>query len=238
MIKINYIKPDESESPDDIAIYNIKIADNYKNLPSFCQSTVSWLKNDPSRDYQDLELLLRHLDLDTHLIARPKDLVEPDNNFILTIPNRINDTNTYDYVLWVSCKSKEEALKELLTYHTSYEENFECLSKTGCLTNNSKDLDIKKLSWMDGEQDAESKILSCELKYNFVSVRPIDSLNTIIADLIERLGKEPKKMVCGKYGELNVYALVIEGEIVSPIGWIEHSVDNIELIDFRTMKKI
>lgn len=238
MIKINYIKPDESESPDDIAIYNIKISDTYKNLQSFCQSTVSWLKNDPSRDYQDLELLLRHLELDTHLIARPKDFVEPNNNFILTIPNRINDTNKYDYVLWVSCKSKDEAIKELLTYHSSYEENFECLSKTGCLTNNSKDFDIKKISYIDGEQDEESKILSCELKYNFMSVTPIDSLNTIIKDLVDKYGKEPQKMVCGKYGEQNVYTLVIEGEIVSPIGWIEHSSDNIELIDFRSMKKV
>ena len=91
---------------------------------------------------------------------------------------------------------------------------------------------------MDEEKEEESKILSCELKYDFVEISQIDSLNIIIKDLIEKHGKEPQKMVCGKYGELDVYSLVVDGQIISPIGWIAHSPENIELIDFRNMKKM
>ncbi len=238
MLKINYIKPNEGESPDDIAIYNLKICDKYKNLQAFCQSTVSWLKNDPSRDYQDLELLLRHLELDTHLIARPKESMESNENFVLSIPNRTNDTNVYDYILWVSCKSKDKAIEELLTFHNSYEENFECLSRTGCLINKNLEVDIKETTISYNETDAYKKILSCELKYDFVEVDKVQSLNIIIKDIIEKKGKEPQKVLYGKYGESNIYALVIDGQIVSPIGWIEYSENNIELIDFRTLKKM
>jgi hypothetical protein len=240
MIKINYKKPEEDESPDDIAMYNMKISDKYKNLQAFCQSTVSWLKNDPSRNYQDLEILLRHMELDTHLIARPKKLLDSNTNFVLTIPNKINDSNVYDYVLWISCKPRLEAINELLSYHTSYEENFECLKNTGCLVNKDKNFDIKKISTVnkDEEKEEESKILACELKYDFIEISQIESLNIIIKDLIEKHGDEPKKMVCGKYGELDVYSLVVDGQIISPIGWIAHSPENIELIDFRTMKKM
>lgn len=238
MIKISYIKPNENESPDDIAIHNIVISDKFKNLPAFCQSTVGWLKNDPNRNYQDLELLLRHMNLDTHLIAQPKETINIQN-FKLSIPSKINDTSSYDYVLWTSCKPKEDALKELLTYHTSYEENFECLNNTGCLTNIDPDYDINKISVNpnDSDKDNEKKIVSCELKYEFITVSTIDSLNIIIKDLMDKYQEEPQKMICGKYGESDVYALVINGEIISPIGWIQYSPDNIELIDFRSMKK-
>ncbi len=242
MIKISYIKPNENESPDDIAIHNIAVSDKFKNLPAFCQSTVGWLKNDPNRNYQDLELLLRHMNLDTHLIAQPKETINIQN-FKLSIPSKINDTSSYDYVLWTSCKPKEEALKELLTYHTSYEENFECLSNTGCLTNIDPDYDINKISISVNciEKDNEKKIVNSELKYDFITISPIESLDFIIKDLIEKHNEEPKKMVCGKFGESNVYALVIGGVIVSPIGWIEHdeiNKESIEIIDFRNLKKI
>ncbi len=242
MIRINYIKPTENESPDDIAIHNIVQSDKFKNLPAFCQSTVGWLRNDPNRNYQDLELLLRHLDLDTHLIAQPKETINIEN-FKITIPSKTNDTDSYDYVLWTSCKPREEAIKELLTYHTSYEENFECLSRTGCLTNIDRDFDINKISEntnnsrSDSDSNNEKQIANSELKYEFVSMSTIDSLNIIIKDLMKKYNEEPQKMVCGKYGESDVYALVINGEIISPIGWIQYAPDNIELIDFRSMKK-
>ncbi len=240
MIRINYIYPNPDESPDDIAIHNIKISDKFKNLQTFCQSTVAWLKNDPNRDYQDLELLLRHLDLDTHLIAKPKEDIDIEK-FVLKLPNKIKDTNNYDYLLWTACKPKEDALKELLTYHSSYEENFECLKNTGCLTNTDIDFDISKISHTNSDNESEKKIITCELKYDFVQLSSIESLNLIIGELKDKHGQDPQKMVCGKFGESNVYALVIGGVIVSPIGWIEHDETNkesIEIIDFRNLKKI
>ncbi len=240
MLKIKYIKPNENESPDEISIYNMKIADKYKHLQAFCQSSISWLKNDPDRNFQDLENLIRILELDTHLIAKPSKLEETEN-FVIALPNKINDTNKYEYVLLISCKPKEEAIKELLSYHDSYETNLSKLLATGTLTVANKQIKIDEIAGVEKsslDNSNEKLIEKCELKYDFELVSDIELLNIIIEQIKNEKGVEPKKMLCGKFGDNNVYSLAIDGQIVSPIGWIEYSIDKIELIDFRKIKKI
>jgi len=235
MIKISYKNPDESESPDDICKYNMILSDNYKNLQAFSQSSLAWLKNDSTRNYQDLEKLLRELNLDTHLIARPLD-----NNILnditkLFIPNRTDQPKNLEYMLLVSCRSKEEALKELSLYHLSYEDNFECLYKTGSY-NSTEDLQ-KNFSYNSDNNPKENLILDSKLKYDFIRVNGKESINVIIQDLISKYNKEPEKTVCGKLGEEDIYSLTLDGQISSPIGWIEKD-DDYQLIDFRMIKKV
>lgn len=239
MIKISYKNPDESDSPDDICKYNMILSDNYKNLQAFSQSSLAWLKNDSTRNYQDLEKLLRELNLDTHLIARPLD-----NNILndiskLFIPNRTEQPENLEYMLLVSCRNKEEALKELSLYHLSYDENFECLDKTGCLsTESSNNEDWQKtFSYNSDNNPKENLILDSKLKYEFIRVNGKESINVIIQDLIVKYNKEPEKTVCGKLGEVDIYALTLDGQISSPIGWIEKD-DDYQLIDFRMIKKV
>lgn len=239
MIKISYKNPDESDSPDDICKYNMILSDNYKNLQAFSQSSLAWLKNDSTRNYQDLEKLLRELNLDTHLIARPLD-----NNILndiskLFIPNRTEQPENLEYMLLVSCRNKEEALKELSLYHLSYDENFECLDKTGCLsTESSNNEDWQKtFSYNSDNNPKENLILDSKLKYEFIRVNGKESINVIIQDLIIKYNKEPEKTVCGKLGEVDIYALTLDGQISSPIGWIEKD-DDYQLIDFRMIKKV
>lgn len=239
MIKISYKNPDESDSPDDICKYNMILSDNYKNLQAFSQSSLAWLKNDSTRNYQDLEKLLRELNLDTHLIAR-----QLDNNILndiskLFIPNRTEQPENLEYMLLVSCRNKEEALKELSLYHLSYDENFECLDKTGCLsTESSNNEDWQKtFSYNSDNNPKENLILDSKLKYEFIRVNGKESINVIIQDLIVKYNKEPEKTVCGKLGEVDIYALTLDGQISSPIGWIEKD-DDYQLIDFRMIKKV
>ncbi len=71
MIKINYKEPEQKETPDDIARFNITIADKFKKGDYLEMSCISWLKIDPVRNYQDLEELFRYLNLDSHVIAYP-----------------------------------------------------------------------------------------------------------------------------------------------------------------------
>jgi hypothetical protein len=231
MIKIDYDIPNEIESPDDIAIYNLKISDKYKNIQTFCQSSIAWLKNDINRNYQSLELLLREQKLDTHLIAKPNDSSIKLENIVYTTPNSDIQHTNIEYVLLISCKSKEEAITEILKYHLSYEDNFECLLKTGFIT--SVNNDTNKLL----EDANENKILNNKLKYNFTLIDNKTSINVIIEDIIKNYKTEPEKLICGKLGEKDIYALTINNEIISPIGWIEHDEDY-ELIDFRKIKKM
>ena len=237
MIKINYIKPEENESLDDICICNLKISDKYKNLQSFCQASLAWLKNDSTRNYQDLEKLLRELDLDTHLIAKQIENCPDSSNYKLCIPNREVQPTDLEYVLLFSCRSKSDAIKELGLYHTTYEDNFECLSKTGCFVDAKIADNIDNFSYNSLENSNENQILKSLLKYDFVSVSGKESIDVIIQDLSNKYGKIPEKIICGKLADKDVYGLVLNGEIASPIGWVEHE-DIFQLIDFRMIKPI
>ena len=130
MIKINYKEPESTESLDDIAEYNIKISNQYKKADYLEISCISWLKIDSKRDYQDLEKLFRHIQVDAWVIAQP--ITNIPNGLELNYPNDNNSSETLNYVAKISCKSNTDAINELLVHHSSYEENFNCLKKTGC----------------------------------------------------------------------------------------------------------
>ena len=252
MIKINYKEPDEFESQDDISIHNIKMSDKYKKADFLEMSCIGWLKIDSKRDYQDLEQLLRYLDLDSHIIAQPVKNI-PDN-LEINYPNGNIITEPLEYIAKLSCRSKEEAIKELMIYHSSYEENFECLKNAGCLMakNTSVDSNLNTNKNNIEEYEKIKKVLECQLKLDFTYFKAHESINFIIQDLANKYGKYPEKIACGEINEKRVYALMINGEIVSPIGWIEKTNENIvedsklnekkeieidyELVDFRKIK--
>ena len=239
MIKINYTKPnpEQNETPDDISIYNLKLSDKYKHLPSFCQASLAWLKNDSTRDYQKLEKLLRELNLDTHLIAKQLENGPNSSNFKLCIPNKEIQQPNLEYVLLFSCRSKSDSIKELGLYHTSYEDNYECLSKTGCYIDSKIADNIDNFSYNSLDNSNENLILKSLCKYDFVTVSGKESIDVIIQDLTTKYNKIPEKVPCGKLADKDIYALVLDGEIASPIGWVEHE-DTFQLIDFRTIKQL
>lgn len=239
MIKIRYLDPEPTETPDDISIYNIKVSDKFKNLQSFSQAGLAWLKNDSNRNYQDLEKLLRNLNLDTHLIAKQLETYPDEDKYKLCIPNRdiLNQPTDLKYVLLVSCRGKEDAIKELGLHQTSYEENFNCLSKTGCFVDQNIVSNTENFTYSSLDNINENKILRSEIKYDFVSVGGKESIEVIIEDLKKKYGKEPEKIVCGKLGDRDIYGLKLNGELSSPIGWIEIETEY-QLIDFRMIKPI
>ena len=248
MIKINYIKPEESESKDDISEFNIKESFKYKKNDYLEMSCLSWLKIDSKRDYQDLEMLLRKLNLDCYIIAQTITTIP--EGLEINYPNEKEINEPLNYIAKILCKPLDEVLKEILSYHSScdenmaYETNFEYLKKTGCLMTIKKEIDSNEkenISKVNGVEEIK-KVLSSELKLDFTIMKPIDSINVIIDDLNKNYGKKPEKIVCGEINENKVYALVLDGEIKSPIGWIEKNQKNdnldieYELIDFRTIK--
>ena len=131
MIKINYREPEENENVEDIAKHNIIISDKFKKIDYLEMCCISWLKLDIERDYQDLEQLFRNLNLDSYVIAHPIQKI-PDN-LELNYPNGKISNETLTFTVKILNKTKEESMNELLSIHSSYDENFRCLKKTGCL---------------------------------------------------------------------------------------------------------
>lgn len=265
MIKINYKNPEELESPDDIAQFNIRISDKYKKADYLEISCISWLKIDSKRDYQDLEQLLRYLGVDSHVIAQPVSSIP--SGVELNYPNKNEITEPLEYVAKITCKSIEDSIQDILSIHSTYEENFECLKKTGCFMtikqnksdsndndfnddnsndDNSNDDEQKKIANTKGVDDVK-KLLECRLKLDFTFFKPMESVNFIIEDLVSKYGKKPEQIVCGEISGNKVFALMLNGEIASPIGWMEKNLkkDSIqleefeidyELVDFRNIK--
>ena len=247
MIKINYKIPENNESLEEIARANIIMSDKFKKNDYLEMSCISWLKINSNRDYQDLEQLLRHLNLDSHVIAHPIKMIP--ENLEIGLPNENNLIEQFEYVIKISCKPKEDALKELLQIHNSYEDNYDCLKKAGCFKVKKVEpkQEIKeKLDSIKGITDSQ-KVINCELKLDFTFYKPIESINYIIEDLTNQYKKIPEKIICGEFNENKVYGLMIDGQIISPIGWMEKTNNNIlnsnqqiekdyELIDFRTIK--
>lgn len=260
MIKVNYKEPEQTETPDDIAIANIKICDKYKKADYLELSSISWLKIDSKRNYQDLEQLFRHLNLDSHIIALPIQNIP--QGLRIGIPNEPNEqiltennkTNELIYVAKITCMGKNDSISELLKHHTSWEENYECLEKTGCLMASKQ-----KTSKEEEENIAQTKgvdevkrLLDCKLKLDLEYYSVGESIDFIIDDLTNKYGKKPEKIICGEVGTNKVWALMIDGQIVSPIGWMEKTIGNnvqdnqeqtsqiksvdYELIDFRKIK--
>lgn len=267
MIKINYKEPEQSESKDEIAQHNIRICDQYKKADYLELSCISWLKIDSTRNYQDLEELLRFMNLDSHVIAQT--ITNIPQGLEIGKPNKSNkstdiDVDTFtstsnddctqlEYVAKITCMSKEDSMKELLKHHTSYEENFECLKKTGCMMAINQPTtkeEEEKISQTQGMNEVK-KILECKLKLDLELYKPMDSINYIISDLVVKYGKEPEKVICGEIGTNKVWALMLDGQIISPIGWMEKNTNQVnlenqenqenktteyELVDFRKIK--
>ncbi len=194
--------------------------------------------------------------MDSHIIAHPITIIP--ENLQLGYPNENPNTENLEYVIKISCKPKEDALKELLSIHSSYEENFECLKKAGCLMvkkTEPKEEVQETLSNTKGVNEVK-QVLEGKLKLDFAYFKPMESINFIIEDLIKQHGKTPEEIICGEINGKKVYALMLDGQIASPIGWMEKNTSTqntsmqttsmqtlnsnveieYELIDFRTIK--
>ena len=258
MIKINYKEPEQLESPDDIAIYNIKMCDKYKKADYLELSSISWLKIDPKRNYQDLEQLFRHLNLDSYIIAQTIQNIP--QGLRIGRPNESNLTenteqNELEYIAKITCMAKDASMSELLKYHTTWEDNYECLQKTGCLValkqETSKE-EQENIAQTKGVDEVK-KLLECKLKLDLKYYSVEESINFIIEDLTNKSGKKPEKIICGEIETNKVWALMVDGQIVSPIGWIEKIINqdnqnnqetttqvqsiDYELIDFRKIER-
>lgn len=124
-MSINQIEKGEYEK---VAMYNLRELSPHHNLSLNLNTIYGWFRENPDKELQDLEKELRAEDLDIYLIVNKNF-----SNERFKIVNMKNVSEPADYLLVVSCRIKEEALKELHEHHDSYEDNFALLNKAGSL---------------------------------------------------------------------------------------------------------
>jgi len=125
MMSVRQIEKAENEK---VAMYNLRQLSPHYNLNLNINAIYGWFRENPDKDLQDLERELRAEELDIYLIVNQNF---KDDSFKLV--NFTKASEPADYLLIVSCRSKEAALEELKEHHESYEANFELLNKSGSL---------------------------------------------------------------------------------------------------------
>lgn len=144
MYTYSYVPISPGEDVTEIMWHNLKEADNAYNLEYFIAASLSFLQLYPEKNYQDLEVLLRKKDFNTHLFAiKPKK-----GSFLKKVgkgPNPI-------YECFYSCRPKNIALQEVLSNSGTYESNFDKLQYAGNLTGFNVDEKSKDIHIFDSEQ--------------------------------------------------------------------------------------
>lgn len=128
-IILYFFDPKPTESPTEIAINNMKEADQYLNLNYFIASSSGWLNANPSKNYQDLEKKLIAENFNTHIIARNVNGLPEGTK--LGLPLRPDDKTKYKYEAIISCRPSIYSIEELLTHSSSIEENLSKLPLAG-----------------------------------------------------------------------------------------------------------
>jgi len=238
MQKTYLCDPNTNEKPEDICWHNLKVADENYNLNMFIGASMGWLELNKTKDYQDLEKELRNKNFNTHLIA-----VTP-----IDIPNSKVKLHGQDkkYECIFSCRPKESAIKELLKYSKSYEENFAKLIDAGSIIiNNKNDLNDKEdTKILDNEDQQFLKSISKNKKKIKVEEMTANQYFDEICEMCQKqFGKNPKEKIVGitRNGS-PVFGLFIENKLASLYGFMieiksdgDEIMKSIKLFDLRTL---
>ena len=229
MLRLLYENVDENLSVNEIAFDNLKSSDLHFNKETVICSSIAWLKNDKSRTFQDLELLMRKHNLNTHLIAYPFNYVD-DDKITLESPNPTDEILVYECVF--CCKPEEFYLEDLNKMNLTMEDNFEKLLKCGTLKVSTHSEDHNEVS-------LTKKLCENKIKLNFVKLSPKESIEQLFNDITKATGKKPKPEIVGKYNDKQpiITFLLENGEFASHIGWTVEEIDNdlkYTLLDLNT----
>lgn len=233
MFKVSYQKVTD-EDPEEVVWNNLKKADHMLNQKFMLMTIVGWFRLHPDKNYQDLELEFRKRDMDTHIIARKINL-KPGVR--LSILGK-HDKNKYKYEGMMSCRPKEYAMKEVLSYYDTYEDNFDRLPKTGILMTNNENIDLLRGITEEDIESADQDPIdkSGLLQYNKVLINYEDmTVDEFLKEETERImnkyGIEPTKTIVGINGMgLPIYGFVLGEAIVSSYGYCSFAVKDGRMI--------
>ena len=172
----------EGDDQTTISFENMKEADKTFNLKLFCSAVDGYFSANPTKNFQDLESELRKHNFNTHIIAKS-----------------INNINL-KYEAIISCKPKDLAIDELLSYWKSYDENFEVLKYvTTITTEKSYLIDDKSIVHFIESFDQFQLISINKLKATVMVLSPEQSIKHIANTYKSKTGKESNLVLFGNH---------------------------------------
>lgn len=229
MLKTCLVNPEKDESEYDICLHNLVIADKYHNLSYFMAASMGWFKLNPTKNYQDLELLLRKLDLETHLYA--KNPMIPNSK--LGLHKKINDSYLYECIF--SCRPREYALKEVLEFWSSYEKNFDQLKFAGTIVIDEIDKleetpGVKKFT--DNEMSTHELISSNLKKIKIDKISVKEYLQELDDRCLKTFGKviDKKIITMNKFGG-PIYGFFVNEKLITDIGLSVYTKNFVEITE-------
>lgn len=219
MHKYTFADVPKEMTENDVALYNLKKADETLNLNFFVASASGWFNVHTDKTYQDLEKLLRENNFNTYIFPKPTN-----NKTLLRSPsNAILDDIRYECIF--SCRPKEYALAELLETWKSYDESFENLKYTGSIHIKNKDMsdiDVNKKDLKIYTSNEKSILYDISNNKKLIRVEKL-SVQKVWDDLRVEITRQFKKepimsMISMLEDGSPVFVYSIDNNIVSDMG--------------------
>ena len=197
---------------------NMTQSDIYFNKETLQHSAYAWIKSDINRNFQDLEKFFRLNNFNSYLIAKK---IKVEEHFILKTPN--NNVNNLLYDCQLICKPKDIALQEVLDEYSTYDENFENLSKSGnlCIKLDDDKEMLQEQNIMNDDNSLIKKLMDNKIKLIFKKLNPKESIEQMSEDILKTTGNKPTIKIIGKLNdECPIMAFLLnDGSVASNIAW-------------------
>ncbi|AYV75553.1 MAG: hypothetical protein Terrestrivirus2_61 [Terrestrivirus sp.] len=230
MNKIDLIDPDKNDTPQSIVWHNLRVCDEHHDLSHFIMAAQGWFNINKTSDFQDFEKALREKNLNTHLYAKKPAITKGSS---LRTPNNFNGEidPKLVYECIYSCRPHEYALKELLGFWDTYEDNFNALKLAGQIcVDDSQDKDhdqdkyeednvpIMKLDDNMLKLSEQLKNHTKKLRYTFIS--PETVLENVMKFIEKDIGQKPTPVLLGLgEGGVPIFGLAVDNAIVCDTGF-------------------
>lgn len=140
MFKTTYERVEDCNLHD-VVLHNFKVTSRLHDLDIVVNLADAWVSINKDKKVTDLEDYFRANDIDVHLIATVynDDKYEPRSLFDIT--------KSVEYKLIFSCKTDEDAIQELKTHWSDYNENYSKLNDSGAMVPKGSNLtmaDVEK----------------------------------------------------------------------------------------------
>lgn len=134
--EIEILRFEPCEPSEDVLENNLILSDKMRDMANMSGAVMGWMKAHADKTLADLEDVMRSLDMNTRLISVHYTQIPEFKKHVDEGKAEVKmlDKSPTEHVVWISCRSRENALKELLSYRASEEENHALLEKTGFMT--------------------------------------------------------------------------------------------------------
>lgn len=232
MYKYTFLPVPETMTKIAVAEHNLKQADKTLNLEHFIAAATGWLSTQQDKNYQDLEQYLRANNFDTHIFPRETKL--PEHARLMMQKNECR----YEGVF--SCRPKEYALKEILSYWPSYDVSYDNLKYAGMIvtTNTNPDLSTHGFPKQDlipiKNKNIMDEITKNETLIEVTKISEQTFINNLRDSIIKRFKKTPATQIMGILDDGSpVFTYTIDGHVVTDTAFAIGKDKQITLVELR-----